>query len=98
MRCRGSFHAASGLTPDTLPSLSWNFIIARFTPTMFEQVSRTRRLARTVVPDWQRLTHLLPVQMGWGVYIFFATMMVLSVPYIVFLLPETKNVSPLRPP
>ncbi|KAI5480531.1 MFS transporter, quinate permease [Pseudohyphozyma bogoriensis] len=30
--------------------------------------------------------------MGYGVYLFFATMMILSLPYIVFLLPETKNV------
>ena len=29
---------------------------------------------------------------GYGVYIFFATMMMLSLPYLYFLLPETKNV------
>lgn len=30
--------------------------------------------------------------MGYGVYIFFATMMILSIPYLYLLLPETKNV------
>ncbi|GAA6030943.1 hypothetical protein JCM8097_008949 [Rhodosporidiobolus ruineniae] len=29
---------------------------------------------------------------GYGVYLFFASMMVLSIPYIILLLPETKNV------
>ncbi|GAA5909761.1 hypothetical protein JCM5296_002304, partial [Sporobolomyces johnsonii] len=29
---------------------------------------------------------------GYGVYLFFATMQVLSIPYIVFLLPETRHV------
>jgi hypothetical protein len=29
---------------------------------------------------------------GYGVYIFFATMMVLSIPFLYLLLPETKNV------
>jgi hypothetical protein len=29
---------------------------------------------------------------GYGVYIFFATMMMLSIPFMYFLLPETKNV------
>ena len=29
---------------------------------------------------------------GYGVYLFFATMQVLSIPYIVFLLPETRNI------
>ncbi|GAA6060625.1 hypothetical protein JCM10212_006376 [Sporobolomyces blumeae] len=29
---------------------------------------------------------------GFGVYLFFATMQVLSIPYIIFLLPETRNI------
>ncbi|GAA6010948.1 hypothetical protein JCM11491_005877, partial [Sporobolomyces phaffii] len=29
---------------------------------------------------------------GYGVYLFFATMQVLSIPYIVLLLPETRNI------
>jgi Sugar (and other) transporter len=29
---------------------------------------------------------------GYGVYLFFATMMILSIPYVFFLLPETKGI------
>ena len=47
----------------------WNFIISRFTPTMFLKMGAN----------------------GFGVYIFFASMMVASVVFIWFLLPETKG-------
>lgn len=30
--------------------------------------------------------------MGYGVYLFFGSMMILSIVYIVLLLPETKNI------
>ena len=29
---------------------------------------------------------------GYGVYLFFATMQILSIPYIILLLPETRNI------
>lgn len=45
----------------------WNFIVARFTPQMFEK-------------------------MGAGVWFLFATMQLLSIPFVYFLLPETKSV------
>ncbi|KIK55202.1 hypothetical protein GYMLUDRAFT_175841 [Collybiopsis luxurians FD-317 M1] len=45
----------------------YTFIIARFTPQMFQT-------------------------MGYGVYLFFASLMICSIPFIFFLLPETKRV------
>ncbi|KAI5474883.1 MFS transporter, quinate permease [Pseudohyphozyma bogoriensis] len=39
-----------------------------------------------------RATPYMFSSMGYGVYLFFATMMVLSIPYLVFFLPETKNI------
>ncbi|GAA5889883.1 hypothetical protein JCM6882_004353 [Rhodosporidiobolus microsporus] len=39
-----------------------------------------------------RATPTMFLNMGYGVYLFFATMQVLSIPYIVFLLPETRNI------
>ena len=45
----------------------WNFIIARFTPQMFDT-------------------------MGYGVYMFFASLMLCSAVFVYFLMPETKGV------
>lgn len=45
----------------------WNFIIARFTPQMFDT-------------------------MGYGVYFFFASLMIGSAIFVYFLLPETKGI------
>jgi len=45
----------------------WNFIIARFTPQMFES-------------------------MGFGVYMFFASMMLCAFVFVFFLVPETKGI------
>jgi hypothetical protein len=45
----------------------WNFIVARFTPQMFDT-------------------------MDYGVYFFFASLMICSVIFVYFLLPETKGV------
>ncbi|GAO47268.1 hypothetical protein G7K_1478-t1 [Saitoella complicata NRRL Y-17804] len=58
-----------GLTQAVCASSNWffNFIIARFTPQMFNS-------------------------MGFGVYMFFASLMILSIPYVYFLIPETKSV------
>jgi len=35
--------------------------------------------------------------MGYGVYLFFACMMLISVPFVIFLLPETKNMCVVPP-
>ncbi|KAG4424336.1 hypothetical protein IFR04_002577 [Cadophora malorum] len=45
----------------------WNFLVARFTPQMFDA-------------------------MGYGVYFFFAALMICSAVFVYFLLPETKNI------
>ena len=45
----------------------WNFIVARFTPQMFDT-------------------------MGYGVYMFFASLMLCSIAFVWFLMPETKGV------
>jgi sugar porter (SP) family MFS transporter len=45
----------------------WNFIVARFTPQMFDK-------------------------MGYGVWFFFAALQILSIPFVYFLIPETKSV------
>jgi hypothetical protein len=45
----------------------WNFLVARFTPQMFQT-------------------------MGYGVYFFFASLMVLSIIFVYFLIPETKGI------
>lgn len=63
----------------------WNFVISRATPTMF--LSMVRQLPRST----RVIAHQLPPQ-GYGVYLFFGTMMMLSIPFIVFLLPETMHV------
>ncbi|GAA6035524.1 hypothetical protein JCM8097_000298 [Rhodosporidiobolus ruineniae] len=39
-----------------------------------------------------RATPTMFLNMGYGVYLFFAAMQVLSIPYIVLLLPETRNI------
>jgi len=39
-----------------------------------------------------RATPTMFLTMGYGVYLFFATMMIISIPYIVFFLPETKAI------
>ena len=48
----------------------WNFIIARFTPQMFDSMGSS----------------------GYGVYFFFSSMMILSIPFVYFLIPETKGI------
>jgi magnesium-transporting ATPase (P-type) len=45
----------------------WNFIVARFTPQMFQT-------------------------MGYGVYFFFASLMIISVFFVWFFIPETKRI------
>jgi hypothetical protein len=39
-----------------------------------------------------RATPTMFLNMGYGVYFFFAVMQVLSVPYIIMLLPETRHI------
>ncbi|KAE9405269.1 quinate permease [Gymnopus androsaceus JB14] len=62
----------------------------------FPQHVRTFTGACTSASNWlytfiiARFTPDMFLSMGYGVYIFFATLMVLSVPYVFFFIPETK--------
>ncbi|KAJ7714330.1 MFS quinate transporter QutD, partial [Mycena olivaceomarginata] len=59
---------------------------------MFPQHVRTFTQACQAAFIITRFTPQMFTSMGYGVYIFFATLMVVSVPYIYFILPETKQV------
>ncbi|KAJ7302984.1 general substrate transporter [Mycena albidolilacea] len=65
---------------------------------MFPQHVRTFTQACQAASNWfwgfiiTRFTPQMFTSMGYGVYIFFATLMVVSVPFIYFILPETKQV------
>jgi len=79
-------------------SLSWNgtpwIINAEMFPGQVRGVTQTL----AAMSNWlwafviARATPTMFTSMGYGVYIFFATMMVISIPFIFFFLPETKNV------
>ncbi|KAJ7609040.1 general substrate transporter [Roridomyces roridus] len=65
---------------------------------MFPQHVRTFTQACQAASNWfwgfiiARFTPQMFTSMGYGVYIFFATLMVLNMPFIFFILPETKQV------
>ncbi|KAJ6485546.1 general substrate transporter [Mycena sanguinolenta] len=65
---------------------------------MFPQHVRTFTQACQAASNWfwgfiiTRFTPQMFTSMGYGVYIFFASLMVVSVPFIYFILPETKQV------
>ncbi|GJN93286.1 hypothetical protein Rhopal_006333-T1 [Rhodotorula paludigena] len=82
-------------------SVSWNgtpwVVNSEAFPGAVRQV--TQCLAATSNWLWNfaiaRATPTMFEQMGgggYGVYLFFASMMILSIPFIIFLLPETKNI------
>ncbi|KAJ6580849.1 general substrate transporter [Mycena capillaripes] len=65
---------------------------------MFPQHVRTFTQACQAASNWfwgfiiTRFTPQMFTSMGYGVYIFFATLMVISVPFVYFILPETKQI------
>jgi hypothetical protein len=65
---------------------------------MFDQNIRILTQASCAANNWfwnfmiSRFTPQMFTKMGYGVYIFFATLMILSMPYVYFLVPETKGV------
>ncbi|KAJ7114098.1 general substrate transporter [Mycena epipterygia] len=65
---------------------------------MFPQHVRTFTQACQAASNWfwgfiiTRFTPQMFTSMGFGVYIFFASLMVISVPFIYFILPETKQI------
>ncbi|GAA5944034.1 sugar porter family MFS transporter [Sporobolomyces koalae] len=79
-------------------SLSWNgtpwVVNSEVFPGAVRQV--TQCVAATSNWFWNfvisRWTPNMFAQMGYGVYLFFASMMIVSIPYLVLLLPETKNI------
>ncbi|KAJ7709006.1 MFS quinate transporter QutD [Mycena rosella] len=79
-------------------SPSWNGTPWVVGAEMFPQHVRTFTQACQAASNWfwgfiiTRFTPQMFTSMGYGVYIFFASLMVISIPYIYFILPETKQI------
>jgi len=79
-------------------SPSWNGTPWVFNAEVFEQHVRTLTQAIAAASNWlfnfliARFTPQMFAKMGYGVFIFFATLMVLSSVYVYFLVPETKGI------
>ncbi|GAA6060321.1 hypothetical protein JCM10212_000418 [Sporobolomyces blumeae] len=79
-------------------SVSWNGTPWVVNSEVFPGAVRQVTQATASVSNWlwnfliSRFTPDMFRQMGYGVYIFFASMMIVSIPYLVLLLPETKNI------
>ncbi|KAI5803690.1 general substrate transporter [Geopyxis carbonaria] len=77
---------------------SWNGTPWVFNAEVFDQHVRTLTQASCAANNWfwnfmiSRFTPQMFAAMGFGVYLFFASLMFLSIPYVYFLVPETKNV------
>lgn len=65
---------------------------------MFSQQTRSLGQASAAANNWfwnfivSRFTPQMFLKMGYGVYFFFASLMILSVPFVYFLIPETKGI------
>ncbi len=65
---------------------------------MFDQNVRTLAQAFAAANNWfwnflvARFTPQMFATMGYGVYFFFASLMICSVVFVYFLMPETKNI------
>jgi len=79
-------------------SVSWNGTPWIVNAEMFPGHTRGVTQTLAAMSNWLwnfiivRVTPTMFTNMGYGVYMFFATMMILSIPYLYFFLPETKNV------
>ncbi|RDW76103.1 putative plastidic glucose transporter 4 [Coleophoma crateriformis] len=77
---------------------SWNGTPWVYNSEMFDQNVRTLAQASAAANNWlwnfliSRFTPQMFVKMGYGVYFFFASLMLLSVPFVFFLLPESKSI------
>ncbi|KAF2431288.1 MFS quinate transporter QutD [Tothia fuscella] len=77
---------------------SWNGTPWVLNSEMFDQNVRALGQASAAANNWfwnfiiSRFTPQMFLTMGYGVYFFFASLMVLSVPFVYFLIPETKSV------
>lgn len=77
---------------------SWNGVPWVVNSEMFDQNVRTLAQAFAAANNWfwnfivARFTPQMFAKMGPGVWFFFASMQMLSIPFVYFLLPETKSV------
>lgn len=77
---------------------SWNGTPWVYNSEMFPQNVRTLGQAFAAASNWfwnfivSRFTPQMFIAMGYGVYFFFASLMILSVFFVFFLMPETKGI------
>ncbi|CAN8100984.1 unnamed protein product [Discula destructiva] len=77
---------------------SWNGTPWVINSEMFDQNTRSLGQASAAASNWfwnfiiSRFTPQMFATMGYGVYMFFASLMILSVVFVFFLLPETKGI------
>jgi len=77
---------------------SWNGTPWVLNSEMFDQNTRSLGQASAAMNNWfwnfivSRFTPQMFLTMGYGVYFFFASLMILSIPFVFFLIPETKGI------
>ncbi|KAF2033000.1 general substrate transporter [Setomelanomma holmii] len=77
---------------------SWNGTPWVINSEMYSQQTRSLGQAYAAANNWfwnfiiSRFTPQMFLKMNYGVYMFFASLMLLSIPYVFFLIPETKGV------
>ncbi|KAF2263789.1 general substrate transporter [Lojkania enalia] len=77
---------------------SWNGTPWVINSEMFSQNTRSLGQASAAANNWfwnfiiSRFTPQMFNKMGYGVYFFFASLMIISVPFVFFLIPETKGI------
>ncbi|KAF2748195.1 general substrate transporter, partial [Sporormia fimetaria CBS 119925] len=77
---------------------SWNGVPWVINSEIFSQSTRSLGQASAAANNWfwnfiiSRFTPQMFLTMEYGVYFFFASLMILSVPFVYFLVPETKGV------
>ncbi|KAF2712422.1 general substrate transporter [Pleomassaria siparia CBS 279.74] len=77
---------------------SWNGTPWVINSEMFSQNTRSLGQASAAANNWfwnfiiSRFTPQMFLTMGYGVYFFFASLMLFSIPFVYFLIPETKSI------
>lgn len=77
---------------------SWNGTPWVINSEMYSQSTRSLGQASAAASNWffnflvSRFTPQMFLKMGFGVYMFFACLMLLSIPFVFFLIPETKGI------
>lgn len=77
---------------------SWNGTPWVINSEMYSQNTRSLGQASAAASNWfwnfiiSRFTPQMFLKMGYGVYFFFASLMILSIPFVYFLIPETKSI------